>query len=41
MYDYLLYSFNIPELVRGEVDITPYEIQQAALNKEAEQVSFK
>ena len=41
MYDYLLYSFNIPELVTGEVDITPYEIQQAALNKEAEQVSFK
>ena len=41
MYDYLLYSFNIPELVTGEVDINPYEIQQAALNKEAEQVSFK
>lgn len=41
MYDYLLYSFNIPELVRGEVEISPYEIQQAALNKEAEQVSFK
>ena len=41
MYDYLLYSFNIPELVTGEIEISPYEIQQAALNKEAEQVSFK
>lgn len=40
-YDYLLYSYNIPELVTGEVDATPYEIQQAALNKEPKQVKFE
>ena len=40
-YDYLLYSYNIPELVTGEVEVSPYEIQQTALNKQAEQVGFK
>ncbi len=41
MYDYLLYSYNIPELVQGEVEVTPYEIQRVAINKEAERVTFK
>ena len=40
-YDYLLYSFNIPELVTGEVEVTPYEIQQVAINEQAEQVKFE
>lgn len=40
-YDYLLYSYNIPELVTGEVEISPYQIQQVALNAEAEQVEFE
>ena len=40
-YDYLLYSYNIPELVTGEVEVSPYEIQQVALNEEAEQVKFE
>lgn len=41
MYDYLLYSFNIPELVQGRVEVSPYEIQQAALKQKAQQVTFK
>jgi hypothetical protein len=40
-YDYLLYSYNIPELVKGEVDVTAYQIQNAAVNEKAEQVTFK
>lgn len=40
-YDYLLYSYNIPELVTGEVEVSPYDIQQTALNEEAEQVRFE
>ncbi len=41
MYDYLLYSYNIPELVQGRVEVSPYQIQQAALKQEARQVTFK
>ncbi|MDR1500415.1 MAG: hypothetical protein LBI58_05490 [Tannerellaceae bacterium] len=40
-YDYLLYSFNIPELVTGEVKVSPYELQNAALKMEAKQVVFE
>ncbi len=40
-YDYLLYSYNLPELVTGEVEVSPYEIQQTAINNQAEQVGFK
>ena len=40
-YDYLLYSYNIPELVRGEVTVSPYAIQEAARKNKAEQVRFK
>ncbi len=40
-YDYLLYSYNIPELTTGAVEVSPYEIEHAAKNLEAEQVSFK
>ena len=40
-YDYQLYSYNIPELVKGEVTISPYEIQQVALNEQPKQVKFK
>lgn len=41
MYDYLLYSFNIPELVNGAVEVDAYEIEHAAKNLKAEQVQFK
>ncbi|MDR0429047.1 MAG: hypothetical protein LBH58_01025 [Tannerellaceae bacterium] len=40
MYDYFLYSYNLPELVNGEVTVSPYAIQDVALNGEAEQVVF-
>ena len=40
-YDYLLYSYNIPELVKGTVEVSPYEIQQVALKNKPEQVRFK
>lgn len=40
-YDYLLYSYNLPELVRGEVEVSPYEIQYAATKNKPEQVRFK
>ena len=40
-YDYLLYSYNIPELVKGEVEVSPYAIQEAARKDQAEQVRFK
>ena len=29
-YDYQLYSYNIPELTKGAVEVSPYEIQQVA-----------
>lgn len=41
MYDYLLYSFNIPELVDGAVEVNPYQVEHAAKNLKAEQVRFK
>ena len=40
-YDYLLYSYNIPELTTGPVEVSPYEIEHAAKNLEAEQIQFK
>lgn len=40
-YDYLLYSYNIPELTKGPVEVTPYEIEHAAKNLKAEQIQFK
>jgi len=40
-YDYLLYSYNIPELVKGEVKIDPYKIQQTAMKNQLEQINFK
>lgn len=40
-YDYQLYSYNIPELVKGEVEVSPYEIQDVAIRNKAEQVRFK
>ena len=30
-YDDLLYSYNLPELVRGRVELSPYQIQQTAI----------
>ena len=36
LYDYLLYSYNIPELTKGAVEIAPYQIEHVAKNKEAE-----
>lgn len=40
-YDYLLYSYNIPELTKGAVEVNPYQIEHAAKNLEAEQIQFK
>jgi Tol biopolymer transport system component len=40
-YDYSLYSYNLPELVNGEVTISPYAIQHAVRNFQAEQVVFR
>lgn len=40
-YDYQLYSYNLPELVTGEVTLDPYALQQKALNGTAEQISFE
>ena len=40
-YDYLLYSYNIPELTKGRVEVSPYEIEHAAKNLDAKQIQFK
>jgi hypothetical protein len=40
-YDYLLYSFNLPELVAGEVELSPYTLQHAAKTLTATQVKFE
>ncbi|MDR1624439.1 MAG: hypothetical protein LBS04_05645 [Tannerellaceae bacterium] len=40
-YDYSLYSYNLPELVNGEVTINPYAIQHVARNIPTEQVIFR
>lgn len=40
-YDYQLYSYNIPELTKGAVEVSPYEIQQVAEKNKPEQVRFK
>ena len=40
-YDFQLYSYNLPELIRGEVSINPYQIQDVALNKPAETIGFQ
>lgn len=40
LYDYLLYSYNIPELTKGAVEVDSYQIEHAAKNKEAEQIKF-
>ncbi|MCC8198068.1 MAG: hypothetical protein LIP06_05680 [Tannerellaceae bacterium] len=40
-YDYLLYSYNIPELVKGEIKISPYQIQQVTFKKKGEQIKYK
>ena len=39
-YDYLLYSFNIPELVRGRVEVSSYDIVKAA-EQEPMQVKYE
>lgn len=36
-----LYSYNIPELTKGAVEVSPYEIQQVAEKNKPEQVRFK
>ncbi|MDH6306002.1 Tol biopolymer transport system component [Parabacteroides sp. PF5-5] len=41
LYDYLLYSYNLPELVEGAVTVSPYAIQHAAEKQSAVQVSFR
>ena len=41
MYDYFLYSYNIPELVTGEVTVSPYALQHAAQKLPAAQVKFE
>ncbi|MDR2809783.1 MAG: hypothetical protein LBB84_04395 [Tannerellaceae bacterium] len=40
-YDYLLYSFNLPELVNGEVRLSPYELQYAAEKGTMVQIRFE
>lgn len=40
-YDYLLYSYNLPELTKGPIEVSPYEIEHAAKNLKPEQVQFK
>ena len=40
-YDYLLYSYNIPELTKGRVEVSPYEIEHTAKNLDAKQIQFK
>jgi len=30
LYDYLMYSYNLPELVKGEVTINPYDLEHEA-----------
>ena len=40
-YDFLLYSYNIPELVTGCPSVGPYEIQQVALNGETQRVTYR
>lgn len=40
-YDFQLYSYNIPELTKGAVEVSPYEIQQVAVKNKPEQVRFK
>lgn len=40
MYDYLLYSFNIPELVKGRVEVDPYDVQKAT-KQEPTQIGYK
>ena len=39
-YDDLLYSYNLPELVRGRVELSPYQIQKTAIQA-ATPVAFK
>lgn len=41
MYDYFLYSYNIPELITGPIEVSPYTIQYVATRENAKQVSFK
>lgn len=40
-YDYQLYSYNIPELVTGEVCVSPYTIQHTAEKEVARPILFK
>lgn len=40
-YDYLLYSYNIPELARGKIQTNPYQIQHVSTKGQAEQIKFK
>ena len=40
-YDYQLYSYNIPELIKGAVETSPYAIQEVAVKNKPEQVQFK
>lgn len=37
-YDKCMYSYNIPELVKGKVDVSPYELTRHALGEEKKQV---
>ena len=34
-------SFNIPELVKGKVDVNQYQLVQKVLDEQKEQVRFK
>lgn len=40
-YDHQLYSYNLPELIQGEIPTSPYKIQQAALNNQAMPIGFR
>lgn len=39
--DYKLYSYNIPELVKGKVKVSPYAIEQVAKKDKPDKVQFK
>lgn len=40
LYDFQLYSYNIPELIKGEIEVSPYDIQHAATQSKGEQIKF-
>ncbi|WP_320113652.1 hypothetical protein [Draconibacterium orientale] len=40
-YTQLLKSFNIPEFVKGKINVTPYQVSQTARNEKGVDVQFK